>query len=179
MLIHRYWTGPEPSLLEPWLQYCLHSLNPGVEVKDWTDETIPEEYWKFVNDYQVRFEDTVKHQSNIFRLLLLFDFGGAWYDYDVVPLLPVSSLPVPSVGSHKGLCNSFMAFNRGDDRLDLALEAIIQQPDSDRPSTVVSGSVFLRTYLTDVHYLEYPFSPTGQVLHGNRPFAVHLQYGKV
>jgi hypothetical protein len=72
-----------------------------------------------------------------------------------------------------------MAFHHFDDSLDLALNAIIEQPHSDRPSTVVSGSVFLRDFFKDVQHLEYPFSPTGQVLHGNRPFAVHLQYGMV
>jgi hypothetical protein len=67
-----------------------------------------------------------------------------------------------------------MGFERGDDRLDLALNAILEQPASERPSTAVSGSVFLREHFKGVHYLEYPFSPTGQVLHGNRPFAIHL-----
>jgi mannosyltransferase OCH1-like enzyme len=177
MLIHRYWTGPDRPPHEPWLQYCFRSLNPGVDINEWKDNDLPTEYSKFVNKSQVRYSDEYRHKANIVRLLLLLDFGGAWYDYDVVPLLPVASLPFPSVGYHRGLCNSFMYFGRGDQRLEDALEGIQNQPPSERPSTVVSGSMFLRDYLPEVQYLEYPFGPTGQLLHGNRPFAIHLGGG--
>jgi hypothetical protein len=177
MLIHRYWTGPGKPLHEPWLGNCIHSLNPGVDINNWKDRDLPSEYSKFYNDTQVRGRDAYKHKANIVRLLVLLDFGGAWYDYDVVPLLPVTSLPVSSVGSHRGLCNSFMYFERGDERLEAALDGIMEQPPSDRPSTVVSGSTFLRSFFPEVHYLEYPFGPDGQLLTGSRPFAIHLGDG--
>jgi len=174
MLIHRYWTGSGLPLHEPWLQKCLISLNHNVEVNEWRDDELPTEYTKFFDDDQVREQDQLLHRANIVRLLLLFDFGGAWYDYDVVPLLPLASLPCPSIGSHRGLCNSFMYFESHDYRIEAALDMILEQPHSDRPSTVVSGSVFLREHLKDVHYLEYPYSPDGVLLHSGRPFAIHL-----
>ena len=174
MLIHRFWMGDRPLRLEPWLGRCLVSLNGGSELRDWTLKTIPVDYLKFLDDNQVCETDAYKHSANIVRLLLLWDYGGAWYDYDVIPLLPVSQLPVPSVGSHQGLCNSFMNFEKKDERIERALNAILEQPHSDSPASLVSGSEFLRDFLDGVHYLEYPFSPLGTVLHGSRPFAVHL-----
>ena len=174
MLIHRYWTGDSFPLHEPWLQRVIMSLNHGVELHEWTDNDLPMDYHKFFNDSQVRGQDAYRHKSNLVRLLLLYDFGGAWFDYDVIPLIPLNTLPCPSVASHNGLCNSFMYFQPHDSRLESALNAILEQPASSRPSTVVSGSVFLRTFLPDVHYLEYPFSPTGTLLHSARPFAIHL-----
>lgn len=174
MLIHRYWTGVALPPHNEWMHSCLQTLNPGHEVVDWTDDKLASKYDVFFKDEQVAKKDELRHRSNIVRLLLLFDFGGAWYDHDVIPFLPVNTLPCPSVGSHRGLCNSFMYFDEKDDRIYNALCGILEQPSSDRPSTVVSGSVFLRTYLTDVHYLEYPFDPYGALLHSQRPFAVHI-----
>ena len=172
MLIHRYWNGPDDPPHEPWLNHVLHQLNPGIEIRDWTPESLPFDYLPVTD--QVRKRDWLKHEANVTRLQLLIEFGGAWYDHDVVPLLPLASLPFPSVGSHRGLCNSFMYFQKEDERLIRALDTIKKKPPSSYPSTIVSGSVFLRPFMVGVHYLEFPFSPDGELLHGNRPFAIHL-----
>ena len=174
VLIHRYWTGPTSPPCEPFLGSCLKSLNPDAEITDWNDDTLPPTYHKYFNDAQVCPSDVYKHRANIVRLLLLHDFGGAWYDYDIIPLLPVSALPVPSVASHETLCNSFMAFNQGDHRLSEAIDALAVQPAIGLRSMLVSGSLFLRRFLSDVHHLEYPFAPNGRLLSCDRPFAVQL-----
>jgi mannosyltransferase OCH1-like enzyme len=174
LVIHRYWTGEKDPPFEPWLKNALISLNPGVTLHSWTDDNMPSAYEAFINPNQVREQDIPRHRANILRLLFLYDFGGAWYDYDVIPLIPLTSLPRPAIASHNGLCNSFMYFPKNDPRLERAINVIGNAPESDRPSTVVSGSVFLRPFLKKVNLLEYPFGPTGQLLHGNRPFAIHL-----
>lgn len=173
-MIHRYWTGDEPPPLEPWLSKCLRSLNPDMELREWHDDTLPRSIRTLadVHEDQVQSADRIRHRANIIRLALLAEYGGWWYDYDVVPLCPVSALPVPVVGAHGGLCNSFLGYPAGHPELAAALDAITAHPADDTArSTDVSGENFLQPILT-AHRVSYPFDSSGQFIHG--VFAVHL-----
>lgn len=178
LMIHRYWEG-DPLSISPYITQVLVNLNPGEEVRDWTPETLPPKIVQYLNgtEEQVIERDRVRHRANIIRLALLYEFGGWWYDHDVIPLRPVNALPYPIVAAHGDrMCNSFMGFPAGHPELKLALDKIAANPPGSLTSPVSSGEAFLNEIVT-VSRISYPFDAAGRpITFGSRPFAVHL-YG--
>lgn len=178
-MIHRYWTGPSSPPHEPWLGNAIRSLNPTIELHDWTDDDLPLPFLTILASCarQVCPADQLRHRSNIIRLYLLIHHGGYWYDYDVIPLCPATSLPYPSAASHGingSLCNSFLCSPPNNSQLISAYDSIIAAPHSTTArSPDISGERLLHG-LFDVPLLAYPFDSRGYKLGADSPFAVHL-----
>lgn len=126
-VIHRYWTGPASPPMEPWLGEALRLLNPSEQVVDWTDDTLPADVVDRADALLVRLEASSPYRarSNVVRLLLLERFGGAWYDHDLIPLVPLEQLPAVATASHREpRCNCFLRFPADHPVIGAALGAI-------------------------------------------------------
>lgn len=179
VLIHRYWSGP-PNPLEPWLGQVVRQFNPGDEVRDWTDETLPPGTLSILRyaDRQVRPVDRMRHRANLIRLMLLADMGGRWADADLIPLTPFASLPLRTTAAHGAFrCNSYLSV--GAPRHPAILEALrlaLAVPfDGKARSVDVSGERLLERVLPDdFARLQLPIDSAGYRLPGGGPWAVHL-----
>lgn len=95
MIIHWYWTGrPMPG----WQQDIVRmwrDMHPDVEVRGWTDETIPTLRNQDLFDDPARFSprsNVGQYRANLLRYELLLDFGGVWVDTDLEPRRHVGPL---------------------------------------------------------------------------------------
>jgi glycosyltransferase involved in cell wall biosynthesis len=87
---HRIWLGGGPMPDEfvrygkSWLR-----LNPGWEMRTWTDDTLPE----IVNRAEFdRFGDNLSGKTDVLRYELLWRFGGVYLDTDFEALKPLGDL---------------------------------------------------------------------------------------
>lgn len=134
-MIHRYWSGdadPRSGDL----------VLAGVEVRDWTDSTVPAWLLDLADQTVWRVEpgDELRHRANIVRLGLLYEHGGWWADHDLTTLGSFAGLPSPATAQHRGgrRCNCWLAFPAGHSALEETLRQISLQSHRGR-STAVSG----------------------------------------
>lgn len=178
-MIHRYWTG-RPATNAEWMRRALVSLNPGEELRDWTDETLPPEVvaWLDAHDPDVLPADRPRHRSNLVRLWALNAHGGWWVDHDVVMLRPFARLRFPAIASHVGRAASCVwGMPAGHPMLATALGLADRHPGHPCRCPDVSGDRMLekarRMAGADVAMLPLPFDGIGRAT-GADPFAVHL-----
>lgn len=83
-MIHRAVLGANHEPLMPAEQIAA-AAGIGVEVADWTDETLPADVadWLAGHDHLVPDIDRLRHRANLLRWLLLAFHGGTWLDTDV------------------------------------------------------------------------------------------------
>jgi mannosyltransferase OCH1-like enzyme len=179
-VVHRVWLGPEPlpgsfaAYGESWA-----SLNPGWEVRLWTEETIPEDLRRPEVRERLR---VPAERSDILRLEILWRHGGVYVDTDFECIRPLE----PLVGGLDFFCaylkpgqanNAFIGATSGHPILDRALDEL-------RPNEwhgydkAAAGPEFLSTLLED-----YPgvavFAP--ELVYPNTPeqretaYAIHHQ----
>lgn len=125
--MHRIWLGPEPppdefaSYGESWSR-----LNPGWDVRLWTEETIPEDLRRPEARERLR---VPAERSDILRLELLWRHGGVYVDTDMECVRPIE----PLIGGLDFFCaylkpgqanNAFVGATPGHPILDRALDEI-------------------------------------------------------
>jgi hypothetical protein len=141
LAVHRFWAGPKFEGYD-WIEATVRSTL-GADVITTLDVLA-----HGTIDYeQVRAEDIVRHDSNIFRLMTLYRFGGLWLDCDVVPLSKTLMVGGPYTaalddGRREG---AVMWFPEPEHPwLDAAIDGIMAQPQSDTARSVdVSGAHYL------------------------------------
>lgn len=150
-MIHRAWIGA-PGAYD--FHDTLAALNPGVEIRDWTPATIPDQ-WADLAARSARFvleSDADRHWANVVRVCALNEHGGWWADHDLEPLVPFADLPFPATALHRSgnRCNCWLAFPADHPTLREALYRIDHaQPRPPhhlrerRASTIVSGEQLL------------------------------------
>jgi len=128
---HRGWTGVRrgPGPLPGW--FAAHgesgaSLNPGWEVRLWTEETIPEDLRRPEVRERLR---VPAERSDILRLEILWRHGGVYVDTDFECIRPLE----PLVGGLDFFCaylkpgqanNAFIGATSGHPILDRALDEL-------------------------------------------------------
>lgn len=178
MIIHRYWTGPDPVPFPAWAA-MIAAANPNHELVDHTDATLP----AYIRELADRVTDWVpaqwaaRHRANIVRLALLISYGGYWLDHDVLPLVALDDLPFPATAAHDtgSRCNCFLAFDAHDEALIAARDhALGYLSDPTRPHSRVgeiSGEVLVDRFCPPtVGRVPMLFTSYGQV----RPEAPQL-----
>lgn len=178
-MIHRYWTGPAPANAD-WMRMALTTLNPGEELRDWTDATLPPQVlaWLDIHDPDVIPEDRPRHRSNLVRLWALDAYGGWWVDHDVVMLTPFARLPFPAMASHVLKAASCVwGMPAGHPMLRAALRLADRHPGRPCKCPDATGDRMLErarlAHGDDVTMLPLPFDGRGRAT-GAKAFAVHL-----
>lgn len=178
-MIHRYWSGP-PAPNAAWMLTALETMNPEVEVRDWTDDTLPTSVlaWLTEHELDVVGEDRMRHRANLVRYWALERFGGWWVDHDVVMLKPFDALPYPAVAAHVGrTCTCILGFPAEHPLMKAAIGAVSDPVGVPGRSPMISGERMLDSlrpfHGPDVAMLTLPFDALGRAT-GAEPWAVHL-----
>lgn len=175
-MIHRYWTGDPVS---EWSGKAIRSLHADVEVRDWTDDTLPRALVEWLDQHNddVIAGDRLRHRANLVRYWLLNEYGGWWVDHDVVLLERLNSLPYPMAAAHHTLCTCVLGLPAGHVMLTEALRRINEARPSQGRSMDVSGERFLdRLRTPDVTLLPLAYDSLGGHLGGT--WAVHFYHSK-
>lgn len=126
-IVHRIWLGPDPLPAE-FVAYgeSWSRLNPGWEVRLWTEETIPEDLRRPEARERLR---VPAERSDILRLELLWRHGGVYVDTDFECVRPLEQL----VGGLDFFCaylkpgqinNALIGSTAGHPILDRALDEL-------------------------------------------------------
>jgi mannosyltransferase OCH1-like enzyme len=88
-VFHQIWLGdkPMPDRFQRWADGWL-SLNPGWEMRWWTDRHLPE----MVNRGAFDAAEKMAAKSDILRYEVLARFGGVYVDSDFEPLKPIETI---------------------------------------------------------------------------------------
>jgi len=95
VIIHWYWTGGPMPAWQWDIVLAWQLLHPDVEVRGWTDETIPTLRNQDLFDDPRRFSPSShfgQYRANLLRYELLLDYGGVWIDTDLEPRRHVGPL---------------------------------------------------------------------------------------
>lgn len=178
-LVHRYWTG-RPHPLADFTNHALMSMAPGYVI-NWSDGTLPEECLEEVAraEGKVRPEDAIRHRCNVIRWWLLYNHGGYTVHHDIIPLVPLDTLPFPMTGAHfNSRCTSFLAYPAGHPIPLRMLEEIRRAPHGDAPSPEVSGELKLTQVDTETPSLRYPWDNLGRHQPHIKQWAIFLRFPK-
>ena len=163
------WTSRPLRQLHPGIALIEHRSAPGEAAKiaaETAHLVLPDE------------RNQARHLANVARLVLLRDEGGWWSDYDLIPLVPFTNLPMNATAAHwLGMrCNCWMAFEAGHPALTLALDLIVAAADGPPTySTQVSGERILDAACNDdVARMQLCLDSNGLVNTAAEPWAIHL-----
>lgn len=98
-IIHFCWLGPHemPTHMQKWVSDCRKLHEPEWIVKVWVDDEIGVFKKNIPGDWQKTWDEAMagKHyaiQSDIYRYLMLYVYGGVYFDTDMEPVKPLTGL---------------------------------------------------------------------------------------
>lgn len=140
MLIHRYWTGPDPP------DGCLLDDEIPGDLTAWLDERMA---WVHTRP--------LHHRANMVRWWLLFVHGGTWADRDI--LVPYGGLPpFPfALWDVDRFRVGVMGFPPNHPVPVYALDKLADPPPAPMSSRALSGSVLLREAIAHTGTLMHRF----------------------
>lgn len=178
--IHRYWTGT-PHPLANFTNHAVMSMAPGYVI-NWSDGTLPPECLEEVAQAEgkARSVDAIRHRCNVIRWWLLANQGGYTVHHDIIPLVPLDTLPFPMTAAHfASRCTSFLAYPVGHPVPLQMLEEIRHAPLSDTASAPeVSGELKLTQIDTETPSLRFPWDELGRRQSLIDQWAIFLRFPK-
>lgn len=149
-IVHRFWVGP-PREQHRWITESTRRAYP--RLHDWTLETLPSELTK-----QLDSADDPRHLSNVVRYWLLYEQGGLYLDFDVIPFRDLTGSKTAwtaALSHHREGCVLWFP-SSGHPMLGELLDATLHAP-AGTPSPLRSGARVLQRVglkYTDVGYEE-------------------------
>lgn len=179
MTIHRLIIGESP-LNQNWMRRVIES-SCGAPAKDWGVSELyrASESWKYPIISLANFPNR-RVFSNYVRYQLLYEYGGLWLDWDVIPLVDLRDAKKDYVASWEGnaeggVMNVVSPKTKWVEGLLLDAYSLITQGASEGINT---GALLLRKHLRhypDVEKRElFPFGSDGTKSYRSPYSAVHL-----
>jgi hypothetical protein len=132
------WYRPNTTFFLPEVEEQIVQLNLEAREFDWNTEIVDTPYAHFVDGMDrgsriLQGGRGTKMRSNWIRLLLLYKYGGVWFDSDVMMLHPIQDIIrefgefVSEWGQQPHTNNCFMYFQRRSDAIAEIIQASVEQ----------------------------------------------------
>lgn len=170
--------------LDPFARHAILQCHMDASLLDLQGfDDLPEEYRTDLSkcQNQVMASQKLRHWSNIIRYRLLFDYGGLWLDYDMIPFQNLMRETHPWTAAtrmHKREGAVLWFPEPGHPMLKAMLDRIYDSPDGNYSCVQVSGAQVLHEVGKDFPDVEkeqrvFPLD-AGGFPSGVNPIAVHL-----